>query len=37
MIALVVLFVVLVALWATASIDIIVGTDQDTSARLLRF
>jgi hypothetical protein len=37
MIVLVILFIVLVAVWATSSIDSIVGTDQDSSARLLRF
>jgi len=36
MIVLVVLFIVLVALWATSSIDSIVGNDQDASARLSR-
>jgi hypothetical protein len=37
MIVLVILFIVLVAVWATSSIDSIVGADQDSSARLLRF
>ena len=37
MIALVILFIVLVAVWAASSIDSIVGADQDSSARLLRF
>jgi hypothetical protein len=36
MIALVILFIVLVAVWATSSIDSIVAADQDSSARLLR-
>jgi uncharacterized membrane protein YwzB len=36
MIVLVILFIVLVAFWAISSIDIVVGTDEDASARLLR-
>lgn len=37
MTVLVILFIVLVAIWATSSIDIIVGADEETSVRLLRF
>jgi hypothetical protein len=36
MIALVILFIVLVAIWATSSIDTIVIADEEASARLLR-
>jgi len=36
MIVLVILFIVLVAVWATSGIDSIVGTDEDASARLFR-
>jgi hypothetical protein len=36
MIALVILFIVLVAIWATSSIDSIVVAEEDASARLLR-
>jgi hypothetical protein len=37
MVVLVVLFIVLVAIWATSSIDSIVAADEDATARLLRF
>lgn len=36
MIALVVLFIVLVAIWAASSIDSIVTPDDEATARLLR-
>ncbi|MEX1125020.1 MAG: hypothetical protein WD895_00060 [Acidimicrobiia bacterium] len=37
MAVLVVLFIVLVALWATSSIDSLVGAGDETSAQLLPF
>lgn len=36
MIVLVILFIVLIAVWAASSIDTIVAADEDASARLFR-